>query len=70
MGCFRKFALWYQFRVLEKWCDCLCWGPGARTGRAGSIGWATPWQRRSMLVSFEGGGGYLSRPIHGETSAS
>jgi hypothetical protein len=29
---------WHQFRVLKKWCDRLCWGPGARTERAGSIG--------------------------------
>jgi hypothetical protein len=34
---------WYQFRVLKKWGDRLCWGPGARPERAGSIGWVAPY---------------------------
>ena len=59
----------YQFRVLKKWCDRLCWGPGARMERARSIGRVAPWRRRSKRVSSDGGGGYLPRPIHGEISA-
>jgi hypothetical protein len=64
-----QFDIWYQFSVLKKCCDRLCWGPGARTERAGSIGWAVPWPRRSKLVSERGGGGYLPRPLHEEISA-
>ena len=58
-----------QFRVLKKWRDRLCWGPGARTERAGSIGRDAPWPRRSDLVSARRGGRYLPRPIHEEISA-
>ena len=65
----KKLEFMYQFRVLKDWRDRLCWGPGARTERAGSIGWAAPWPRKSKLVSAGGGGGYLPRPIHGEISA-
>ena len=59
----------YPFRVLKKWRDCLCWGPGARTERAGSIGRDAPWPRRSNLVSSGRGGRYFPRPIHEEISA-
>jgi N-acetylmuramoyl-L-alanine amidase len=59
----------YQFSVLKKWRDRLCWGPGARTERAGSIGRDAPWLRRSDLVSSRRGGRYLPRPIHEEISA-
>jgi hypothetical protein len=59
----------YQFRVLKKWCDRLCWGPGSRTERAGSIGWVAPWLRRSKLVFSGGGGGHLPRPLHEEISS-
>jgi hypothetical protein len=31
-----------QFRVLKKWGDRLCWGPGTKPERAGSIGWVSP----------------------------
>ena len=64
-----KLLILYQFRVLKKWGDRLCWGPGARTERAGSIGRAAPWPQRSKLVSSGGGGGYLPRPIPEEISA-
>ena len=37
-----KFEKGYQFRVLKNWRARLCWGPGARTERAGSIGRAAP----------------------------
>jgi len=33
----------HQFRVLKKWRDRLCCGPGDRSERAGSIGWVAPW---------------------------
>ena len=64
-----KFNLRYHFRILKKWGDRLCWGPGARPERAGSIGWVAPCPGGSKLVSSGGGGGYLPRPIHGEISA-
>ena len=66
----RQFVFSYQFRVFFKWRDGLCWGPGAGTERAGSIGWAAPLIRRSKLVSAGGGGAYPPRPLHGEISAS
>ncbi len=51
-------------------CDHLCWGPGAGTERTGSIDWDAPWPCGSNLVSTGGGGVSLSRPLHGEVSAS
>jgi len=66
---FYEFNILHPFSFLKKWCSRLIWGPGARTERAGSIGWVAPWPRRLKLVSAGGGGGYLPRPIHGETSA-
>jgi hypothetical protein len=32
----------YQFNVLKKCRQGLCWGPGGRPERAGSIGWVSP----------------------------
>ena len=52
----------YQFGVLKKWCNRLCWGPGARTERAGSIGRVSSWPRRQKLVSSGGGGGIFPAP--------
>ena len=58
----RQFAFLYQFRVLKKWRERLCLGPGARPERAGSIGWVAPYPRGSKLVSSGGGGGVFSPP--------
>ena len=66
---FMQQQIWYQFRVLKKWCDRLRLGPGARAERAGSIGWVAPWPRRSKLDSAGEGGGALPRPLHEEISA-
>ena len=59
----------YQFRVLKKWRHRFYLGPGGRPERAGSIGRVSPCLQGSKLVSSGGGGGYFSRPIHGEISA-
>ena len=57
------------FRVLKKWRQRLCWGPGARPERAGKIGWVALCPRGSKLVSAGGGGGSQPRPIYGDISA-
>ena len=52
----RKEHKSYRVRVLKKWSDRLNWGPGARTERAGCIGWVAPWPQRIDFVSVEGDG--------------